>query len=162
VNVLEEFELVVFDDRDLVVVVDIAAEEDLDIVRVVVLGIELAVVVDIVEYIPLAGDNRDGLVVRGDEISDVVEGELFQLCDMEDLMEDVELEGQRMGYLHLLDGGDQDASCDGVELNHSGDQGSVGHLLKGVGRVHVHLGQGSMQYHPDEVRNAVKGYVLVE
>jgi hypothetical protein len=66
-----------------------------------------------------------------------------------------------MGYLHLSDDRDQDASCDGVEMNHSVDLGSVD-LLKAVEEVYVQRGQGSMQYRPDEGRIAVKEFGWVE
>jgi hypothetical protein len=89
-NVLEEFELVMFDGRDLVVVVGIVDEQVLDTEHAAALGIEVAVGAGVVGYIPLVGDNRDGLVVRDDEISDVVEGELFHSSDREDLKEGVE------------------------------------------------------------------------
>jgi hypothetical protein len=100
-RVLGEFELVMFDDRDLVVVVGIVDEQVLDIVHAAALGIELAVGAGIVGHIPLMGDNRAGLVVRDDEISDLVEGVLFHSSDREGLKEGVGWEGQRMGYLHL-------------------------------------------------------------
>ena len=66
-----------------------------------------------------------------------------------------------MGYQHLSDARDQDASCDGVEVNHNVNLGSVD-LLKGVEEVYVQRGQGSMQYHPDEGRLAVNEFVLAE
>jgi hypothetical protein len=56
-NVLEEFEWVMFDGRDLVVVVGIADEQVLDTVHEAALGIELAVGIGVVGHIPLAGDN---------------------------------------------------------------------------------------------------------
>ena len=89
-SVLEEFELEMFDDRDLVAIVGIVDEQVLDIGRAAVLGIELSVGAGILGHIPLAGDNRDGLVVRDDEISGVVEGELFRSSDREGLKEGVE------------------------------------------------------------------------
>jgi hypothetical protein len=66
-----------------------------------------------------------------------------------------------MEYLYLSDARDQDVSCGGVDVNHSVDPGSVD-LLKDVVEVYVQNGRGSTQYHPDEVKIAVKEFALVE